>query len=70
MTMPAARQPSGSNVSSTSAIAMPKSKYSRLSRERTFSDWSKPTSSLMRFGRSAENWFAAAMTRSRTSRML
>ena len=35
--MPAARRPSGSSVSSTSAMAMPKSTYSRSSRWRTFS---------------------------------
>ena len=35
--MPAARKPSGSSVSSTSEMAMPKSKYSRLRRVRTLS---------------------------------
>ena len=70
MTMPAARKPSGSSVSITSAMAMPKSTYRRLSRPLTFSDWSKPTSSLMRFGSSLANPFVAAITRSRTSRML
>ncbi len=48
--MPAARQPSGSSVSDTSAMAMPKSVYSREGRELTLRDCSKPRSSLMRFG--------------------
>ena len=70
MTMPAARNPSGSSVSMTSAIAMPKSMYSRLSRELTFFDWSNPTSSLMRLGNSSAKALVTAITRSRTSRML
>ncbi len=55
MTMPAARSPSGSSVSSTSAIAMPKSMYSRDRRLATLRDWSKPFSSVMRAGTAVAN---------------
>ena len=46
ITMPAARQPSGSSVSNTSAMAMPKSRYRWFSRCDTLRDWSKPAFQL------------------------
>ena len=46
-----ARVPSGSNVISTSAIAIAKSSPSRARRVSTFCDWSKPRASVTPRGR-------------------
>ena len=70
MTMPAARRPSGSRVSSTTATAMPKSMYSRSRRLATLRDWSKPSSSEMRLGRPSAQRSTLATTASRTSSTL
>ena len=51
ITISEARKPSGSRVSRTSAIAMPRSRPSEFRRWATVSDWSKPRSSLISLGR-------------------
>ena len=70
MTMLAARKPSGSSVSSTTAMAMPKSMYRRSRRVATLRDWSKARSREMRFGRPAFQRSTAETTASRTSSTL